>query len=91
MPEEQPWAVCPNSGSNSWTGTITTAASDQFKFRANHDWTVNLGDAGGTGVGSLSYGGNNIGDQSKNFPVPAGKHTITLYLGNPGYYSYMIQ
>jgi len=80
-----------NSGSNSWTGTITTAAGDQFKFRANHDWTVNLGDAGGTAVGSLSYGGNNIGDQSKNFSVPAGKHTITLYLGNPGYYSYMIQ
>jgi len=80
-----------NSGSNSWTGTITTAAGDQFKFRANHAWTVNLGDAGGTGVGSLAYNGNNIGDPSKNFSVPAGTHTITLYLGNPDYYSYMIQ
>ena len=80
-----------NSGSNSWTGTITTAAGDQFKFRANHAWAVNLGDAGGSAVGSLSYGGDNIGDASKNFAVPAGTHTVTLYLGNPGYYSYSIQ
>ncbi|HXD79490.1 MAG TPA: SusE domain-containing protein [Puia sp.] len=86
-----------NSGSNSWSGTITTAANDQFKFRANHAWTINLGDAGGTpgtggnGVGSLSYNGNNIGDPSKNFSVAPGTHTITIYLGNPGYYSYMIQ
>lgn len=80
-----------SSSSNSWSGTITTAAGDQFKFRANHAWTVNLGDAGGTGVGSLSYNGNNLGDPSKNFSVAAGTHTITIYLGNPGYYSYMIQ
>ena len=80
-----------NSGSNSWSGQITTVAGDQFKFRANHAWTINLGDAGGSATGSLSYGGNNIGDPSKNFSVPAGTHTITLYLGNPGYYSYMIQ
>ncbi len=80
-----------NSTVNGWQGTITTAAGDQFKFRANHAWTVNLGDAGGGGVGSLSYNGNNIGDPTKNFSVPAGTHLITLYLGNPGYYSYMIQ
>jgi hypothetical protein len=80
-----------DANSNSWKGTITTALNDQFKFRANHAWTVNLGDAGGSAIGSLSYGGNNIGDPSKNFSVPPGTHTITLYLGNPGYYSYMIQ
>lgn len=80
-----------NSGSNSWTGTITTATGDQFKFRANHAWAINLGDAGGNAVGSLSYGGNNIGDPTKNFSVPAGTHTITLYLGNPGYYSYSVK
>jgi hypothetical protein len=80
-----------NSTVNGWQGTITTAAGDQFKFRANHAWNVNLGDAGGTSVGSLSYNGNNIGDPTKDFSVPAGTHLITLYLGNPGYYSYMIQ
>ena len=82
-----------NAGSNTWTATITTAAGDQFKFRANNDpnWTINLGDAGGSLLGSLSYGGNNIGDPSKNFAVSAGTHKITLYLGNGGYYTYMIQ
>jgi hypothetical protein len=74
---------------NKWTGTITTAAGDQFKFRANHDWGINLGESGGTG--SLSYGGNNIGDASKNFAVPAGTHTISLFLNNSGYYTYSIQ
>lgn len=78
-----------NSSNNNWTGTITTAAGDQFKFRANHDWGINLGESGGTG--SLSYGGDNIGDASKNFAVPAGTHTITLFLNNSGYYTYSIQ
>ncbi len=76
---------------NSWKGTITTVVNDQFKFRANHAWTVNLGDAGGSVVGSLAYNGNNIGDASKNFSVPPGTHTIWLFLSSPGYYSYLIQ
>ena len=84
-------AMTYNSSSNSWSGQITTATGDQFKFRANGAWAINLGDAGGSALGSLSYGGNNIGDPSKNFSVPPGTHTITLYLGNPGYYTYMIQ
>ncbi|MDE3234409.1 MAG: SusE domain-containing protein [Bacteroidota bacterium] len=78
-----------DAGSNSWSATITTATGDQFKFRANHDWGINLGESGGTG--QLSYGGDNIGDPSKNFSVPAGTHKITLFLGNSGYYTYMIQ
>jgi hypothetical protein len=72
-----------------WTGTITTATGDQFKFRANHDWGTNLGESGGNGT--LSYGGDNIGDATKNFAVPAGTHKITLFLNNSGYYTYMIQ
>jgi len=83
-----------NASNNSWTGTITTATGDQFKFRANGNWNINLGDAGAssaTGVGSLSYGGNNIGDPTTNFSIPAGTHTVTLFLGNGGYYSYQIQ
>jgi hypothetical protein len=78
-----------DAGSKSWSGTITTATGDQFKFRANHDWGLNLGETGGTG--QLSYNGDNIGDPSKNFSVPAGQHTVTLFLGNSGYYTYMIQ
>ena len=78
-----------DAGNKYWTGTITTAAGDQFKFRANHDWATNLGETAGTG--SLSYGGDNIGDATKNFAVPAGTHKITLFLNNSGYYTYMIQ
>jgi len=80
-----------NSSSNSWSAQITTVAGDQFKFRANASWNINLGDAGGSLLGSLSYGGNNIGDPATNLAVPAGKHTVTLFLGNGGYYTYMIQ
>ena len=80
-----------NSSSNSWSAQITTVAGDQFKFRANASWNINLGDAGGSLLGSLSYGGNNIGDPATNAAVPAGKHTVTIFLGNGGYYTYMIQ
>lgn len=82
-------AMTYSASDNKWTGTITTVAGDQFKFRANHDWGINLGESGGTG--SLSYGGDNIGDASKNFAVPAGTHKISLFLNNSGYYTYSIQ
>ena len=78
-----------DAGSNSWSATITTVAGDQFKFRANHDWGNNLGETSNTG--SLSYNGDNIGDATKNYAVPAGSHKITLYMGNSGYYTYLIQ
>jgi hypothetical protein len=78
-----------STANNNWTATITTVAGDQFKFRGNHDWGLNYGETGGTG--SLSAGGDNIGDASKNFAVPAGTHTITLFLNNSGYYTYLIQ
>ncbi len=78
-----------NTSDKNWTATINTAAGDQFKFRANHDWGLNYGDSGGSG--SLSSGGDNIGDPSKNFAVPAGTHKITLFLNNSGYYTYRIE
>ncbi len=74
---------------NKWTGTITTAAGDVFKFRANNSWSLNYGDD--TGKGSLTNGGGDIGDASKNFAIPAGTHKITLYLNNSGYYTYSIE
>jgi len=74
---------------NKWTGTITTAAGDQFKFRANNDWGINLGEKDGTG--RLVNNGDNIGDASKNYAVPAGTHKITLFLNNSGYYTYLIE
>lgn len=78
-----------DAGNKVWKGTITTANGDQFKFRANHDWGLNLGESGNKG--RLSVNGDNIGDPSKNFSVPAGTHTISLYLNNAGYYTYLIE
>lgn len=78
-----------SSSNNSWTASITTVAGDQFKFRANHDWGTNLGESGTTG--SLVYNGDNLGDATKNVAVPAGNHTVTLFLNNSGYYTYLIQ
>ena len=78
-----------NASDKNWTATITTAAGDHIKFRANHDWGLNYGESGGTG--SLSPGGDDIGDASKNFAVPAGMHKITLFLNNSGYYTYRIE
>ncbi|MFT3682700.1 MAG: SusE domain-containing protein [Ferruginibacter sp.] len=78
-----------DAGADKWTGTITIADGDQFKFRFNNDWGLNLGDNDGSG--RLLQGGENIGNAAKNFAVPAGTHKITLYLGAPGYYTYKIE
>jgi hypothetical protein len=52
-----------------------------IKFRANHDWAVNLGDDGNDKV--LDYGGANIAVAS------AGNYTIRLFLSAP-HYTYTI-
>jgi hypothetical protein len=71
-----------DAGSNTWSATITAAAGDQFKFRANNDWALNYGDTGADG--SLDAGGDNIN-------LTAGSHKIILYLTGAGYYTYTIQ
>lgn len=65
-----------------WVGTITVAANGGFKFRANNDWGLNLGDNGTNGT--LEVNGSNI-------PITAGTHKVSLYLDNPGYYTYKIE
>lgn len=57
------------SADNKWTVTTTLGVGD-FKFRANHDWPINLG---GT-PSALTWGGDNIHVST------AGTYTITLDL-----------
>ena len=71
-----------DAGNKYWTGTITTVAGDEFKFRANHDWGLNYGDTGADG--SLEPGVDNL-------KITPGTHVITLFLNNSGYYTYRIQ
>lgn len=59
---------------NKWTVTTTLGVGD-FKFRANHDWPINLG---GT-PSALKWGGDNIHVST------AGTYTITLDLVNGTY------
>lgn len=55
---------------------------DEFKFRANNAWSLNLGDTGADGV--LDAGGDNI-------KVPsAGNYTIELNLSKAGTYTYKL-
>jgi hypothetical protein len=65
-----------------WEGTATVGGREEFKFRANSDWGINLGDDGANN--SLEYGGANI-------VLPgAGTYKISLDLTNPGYYTYKV-
>lgn len=66
--------LVPNTTNNTWTVT-TYLLAGEFKFRANHDWGINLGGASG----SLSWGGANIKIAT------AGTYTITLDLANGTY------
>lgn len=62
-----------------YTGTFTLASGSDVKFRANSDWSINLGDSGPDGV--LDFGGDNI-------TLTAGTYNVTLNLTNAGYYTY---
>lgn len=75
-------AMTYNPATQVWTGTISPTSSGGFKFRANADWGINLGDDGANG--SLEYNGANIS-------ITPGSHTITLDLHIPGNYTYTIQ
>ena len=59
-----------------WTA-IVDLTPGTIKFRANDDWTINLGD--NNADGSLEYDGSNISVAER------GTYTITLKLGSPDY------
>jgi hypothetical protein len=71
-----------DAGNKLWKATINVPSNGAFKFRANHDWGLNYGDTGADG--SLEVNGDNVN-------ITAGSHTISLFLNNAGYYTYMIQ
>ncbi|SFV32915.1 SusE domain-containing protein [Thermoflavifilum thermophilum] len=64
-----------------WSVTVNLVSSGSFKFRANHDWTINFG----FDNGQLTYNGSNI-------PVPSdGKYLITLNLSVAGNYTFSMK
>ena len=63
-----------------WTGTITHNEGDQYKFRCNNDWAINLG-------GEDEY---NLVPNGANLKAPAaGTFTITLDLSVVPYACYL--
>jgi hypothetical protein len=70
-----------NEASKTWKITIDLKAGE-FKFRANSDWSINLGDTNGDGV--LKLGGNNLKVDT------SGNYTVSLMLNPSGSYSYTL-
>lgn len=63
-----------------WTGTITLSEGDEFKFRCNNDWAINLG-------GEDEF---NLVPNGANLKAPgAGTYTITLDLSYVPYACYI--
>jgi hypothetical protein len=59
---------------NTWTATVTLAATGEYKFRANDSWDLNLGGD----LGALVLDGGNL-------PTPgAGDFTVTVQTSDHG-------
>jgi len=70
------------NNNNVWEGQVTVTGKEEFKFRANNDWPINLGDNGAD---------NSLEADGANLVLPsAGTYRISLDLTNPGYYTYKI-
>lgn len=72
--------------SGTWSVTLDltaqTAPDNGLKFRANDDWSLNIGD--NDADGSMEFDGQNIGISVD------GNYTVTLDLSNPRAYTYSI-
>jgi len=66
-----------NAATGEWTVTTTLKGGEEFKFRANDGWDINLGG----NVNNLTYDGSNI-------PVDSdGTYLVTLKLGDASAYT----
>lgn len=63
-------ALTPDATYTTWKGTVTLSAGDEWKFRMNDGWDINLGGD----LNDLSFGGDNIKCDA------AGEYEITLDL-----------
>lgn len=62
---------------NAWTITVALVGGQEYKFRANNGWDVNLGDNGGDGT--LENNGNNIAIDRD------GVYQVSIFLNRPDY------
>lgn len=67
--------MTPSQDYKTWVGEVTASAGDEFKFRMNSDWAINLG---GT-VDNLVFNGDNL-----SF-TEAGTYNVTLNIATVPY------
>lgn len=67
--------MTPSADFKDWTGKITFSAGDEWKFRMNDNWDINLGGS----YDDLTFGGGNLAAPG------AGEYTVTLHLGKLPY------
>jgi hypothetical protein len=76
-----------DADAKTWSITLDlipqVAPDNGFKFRANDDWALNLGDNGADGT--MEFNGENLGVET------AGTYLITLDLSNPRVYTYSFE
>jgi hypothetical protein len=75
-----------NASTKKWTGVVTLTAGE-FKFRANNNWSINLGGFDPTKPNTgdeMSYAGPNLSVGA------GGTYNVELDLSNPRAYSYSI-
>ncbi len=75
-------ALTYNASTKKWEGTMTLAA-DEFKFRANDAWSINLG-GDPDEDGSMNYDGPNLSVDA------AGTYNVVLDLSNPRQYTFSV-
>jgi hypothetical protein len=74
-----------NPTSKKWEITLAlSAGGNEFKFRANDGWDLNLGKDGNDADESMDFGGDNLS------VTTAGTYKISLDLSNPRNYQYTV-
>ena len=73
--------MTPSDDFLTWTGEVTLSAGDEFKFRANDAWDVNLGGS----LTNLVQGGDNLK------ATEAGTFIVTLDLSVNPYSATMVK
>lgn len=79
-----------NATTKKWSITIALTGGNAIKFRANNNWSINLGKFDASKTGN-DYGGEDMSYGGGDIPVATtGTYTITLDLSNPRDYKYTI-
>jgi starch-binding outer membrane protein SusE/F len=79
-----------NATTKKWSITIALTGGKDIKFRANNDWSINLGKFDASKTGN-DFGGDDMSYGGLNIPIAtSGTYTVTLDVSSPRAYKYTI-